>query len=400
MAPLPASSNSPAPQQLKLDELEVEAPPQAAAPAPPPAEHPAPPPEPSITLEQAVAAESAARRGLDDQKAAHAATLQAAEAAKAAADAAVKQATAELQAREAAWRQVRETAWKTAHSELGPDASWRQPEAPEKAHGNGHDNGHGHDDHADPLHGAKHQLQHRWVEKTGFGAAERVVEHVAESLTERVLERAGERAIERGGERLAERAAERAIEGAGQRAGERMLERAGERVAERMIERGAERGAEVALEKAGMGAVRHVIARTMGETLRMGEHAAIHALKALRIIVPFIGMLFVYHLAHHDLHRMKEEKGLTQFFFFVAVVGDWVDILTHVVVVYHGIAHVDHHFLHTVERYGMIAAVVACFAVMAGEIRSARERRHAAAKKAPEAKIVQVHGHGHGHDHP
>lgn len=40
-----------------------------------------------------------------------------------------------------------------------------------------------------------------------------------------------------------------------------------------------ERGAELALQRAGQGAARHIVGRTIGESLRMTEHAAMHALK-------------------------------------------------------------------------------------------------------------------------
>ena len=43
-----------------------------------------------------------------------------------------------------------------------------------------------------------------------------------------------------------------------------------------------ERGAELALQRAGQGAARHIVGRTIGESLRMTEHAAMHALKVGR----------------------------------------------------------------------------------------------------------------------
>lgn len=311
--------------------------------------------EPTMSLEQAVAQESAARRGLDEQRAAHLAALKVAEGAKKVAEDAVKTAAAEVAAREAQWKQARETAWKAAHTELGPGASDKG-----HGHGDGLGGGHGHDDHEDTLHGAKHQLQHRWVEKTGFGAAERVVMHVSETLGERAAERIGEQALERGVERLAERA--------------------------------VERGAEVAFEKAGLSAGQHMLARVGGEAIRMGEETAIHAFKALRVIVPLLGIYFVHHLAKHDWDRFKESKGFPKLLFLIAVIGDWVDILVHVIVVYAGIGYVEHHFLHEVEAYGMKAAICACLACMFGEIADARKQKAiAAAKKAADPKIVAVH---------
>ena len=215
---------------------------------------------------------------------------------------------------------------------------------PSESHGQEH--GHSHDD---EFHTAKHQLEHRWIEKTAFSAAERVVERMTERITESMGERVGERLAERGVERLAERGAERLAE----RGVERLAERGAERLAERGAERLAERGAELALERAGAGALRHILGRTIGETLRMGEHAAMHTLKALRVIVPFVGMLFVIHLAEHDWHRLLEEwrarRALSLAFFWMAVLGDVADILCHVCVISSGILHVDHHALHTIE---------------------------------------------------
>ena len=46
-----------------------------------------------------------------------------------------------------------------------------------------------------------------------------------------------------------------------------------------------ERGAELALQRAGQGAARHIVGRTIGESLRMTEHAAMHALKAMVPVV-------------------------------------------------------------------------------------------------------------------
>ena len=92
-----------------------------------------------------------------------------------------------------------------------------------------------------------------------------------------------------------------------------------------------------ALEKASEGAASHMLIRVMGETMRMGEATAIHALKALRVLVPLIGMLFVGHLAQHDWHSFKAGKGRAKLFYLLAVIGDWIDIAVHVFVVYAGL---------------------------------------------------------------
>uniref|UniRef100_A0A7S3X676 Uncharacterized protein n=1 Tax=Strombidinopsis acuminata TaxID=141414 RepID=A0A7S3X676_9SPIT len=109
-------------------------------------------------------------------------------------------------------------------------------------------------------------------------------------------------------------------------------------------------------------------------------------------------MLFVFHLAEHDIRRTKEEWNsrrecrsfFVYVFFLLAVIGDIFDILAHGFVVLAGLTHVDHHFLHEVEYFGMGSAVVACFSVMVGEILAARARRRVARKST--VHIVPVTG--------
>ncbi|CAK9003635.1 Vacuolar amino acid transporter 2 [Durusdinium trenchii] len=206
---------------------------------------------------------------------------------------------------------------------------------------------------------AKHHLEHRWMEKTAFGAAERVVE--------RMTERVGV------GERLAERSAER------------------------LVERGMERGAEIALQRAGQGAARHIVGRAIGESLRMTEHATMQALKALRVLVPFVGMLFVIHLAEHDWHRFMEEwkarRSVSCSLFALALLGDAMDTLAHVCVISAGLVHIDHDFLHSTENYGMGFAVMACCSVVAGEISSAKaQRRELKRNRSKGTTVVPITG--------
>jgi hypothetical protein len=310
-----------------------------------------------VKLTEAVAEEQAARRSLEEKRAELAEALLSGPAAIAAAEAAVERAVADLQLREAEWEKARDAARKAFQAKFGIPMSDHGHDLPGHGGHGDHGHGHGHGDHDDVLHGAKHQLEHRWIEKTGFGVAERVVAHAADSLAERMAEYG----------------------------------------TEYMIERGAEHLATQALEKASEGAASHMLIRVMGETMRMGEATAIHALKALRVLVPLIGMLFVGHLAQHDWHSFKAGKGRAKLFYLLAVIGDWIDIAVHVFVVYAGlveglnIAHVDHHYLHEVEAYGMKAAIFACLSVMCGEILSARAARALqAAKKAPRPTVVAV----------
>ena len=276
----------------------------------------------------------------------------------------VQKAAAHLSACEAAWLEAYEAALQTAEDEVEAGAVRRaaadlkpQPglglytlrtfhdefgASLPAAEALGHQSDAAHGQHHDEFHTAKHQLEHRWIEKTAFSAAERVLERMTERMSESIGARVGERLAERGVERLAERGAQRGVERLAERGAERLAERGAERLAERGVERLAERGverlaergaerlaergAELALERAGASAVRHILARTIGETLRMGEETAMHALKALRVIVPFVGMLFVIHLAEHDWHRLGEEwrarRALSLLFFSLAVLGD------------------------------------------------------------------------------
>lgn len=66
---------------------------------------------------------------------------------------------------------------------------------------------------------AKHHLEHRWIEKTAFSTAERLLERMSDRVTERLVERLGEGVVARGAERVAERGVERVAEAALQRAG-------------------------------------------------------------------------------------------------------------------------------------------------------------------------------------
>lgn len=240
-------------------------------------------------------------------------------------------------------RAAAEQAVRMEWSALAPRGSQGDGNGDQGDHG-----GHGGHGDGDEFHTAKHHLEHRWIEKTAFGAAERVVERMTERIGERLAERVGERV------------------------GERLVEGVGERLAERSAERMVERGAELALQRAGQGAARHIVGRTIGESLRMTEHAAMHALKALRVLVPFVGMLFVIHLAEHDRHRFVEEwkarRSVSCGLFAIALLGDVTDVLAHVCVICAGLVHIDHGFLHAVENYGMGFAVMACLSVVAGEI--------------------------------
>ncbi|CAE7236956.1 unnamed protein product [Symbiodinium pilosum] len=349
----------------------------------------------------------------------------------------VQKAAAHLSACEAAWLEAYEAALQSAEDEVEAGAVRRaaadlkpQPGlglytlrtfhdefrgSLPAAEALGHESDAAHGQHHDEFHTAKHQLEHRWIEKTAFSAAERVLERMTERMSESIGERVGERLAERGVERLAERGterlAQRGVERLAERGAERLAERGAERLAERGVERLAERGverlaergaerlaergAELALERAGASAVRHILARTIGEALRMGEETAMHALKALRVIVPFVGMLFVIHLAEHDWHRLGEEwrarRALSLLFFSLAVLGDIADILCHVCVISSGILHVDHEALHVIEYYGMASAIVACLSVVAAEITSARAMRRALkAQATPSLHVVPL----------
>jgi hypothetical protein len=82
-------------------------------------------------------------------------------------------------------------------------------------------------------------------------------------------------------------------------------------------------------------------------------------------------------------------KPLTTVLFAVAAICDTIDVLVHLVVVASmTIFHVDHHLLHSIEHFGIYAAICATVSMIVGEIISsytlAQEKNTASGEQDPE----------------
>jgi len=165
-----------------------------------------------------------------------------------------------------------------------------------------------------------------------------------------VLEKVGERVTEGIGERLLERASERVVERTLERSGERALERGAERVGTRLVE----------------------------TTLRISEGTTLlqyigRLVKVLHVLVPALGMLLVAHMVHQDFHRLRQEWSqhrarCTTGLFLVGLLCDAFDVCVHgVVVASMTLVHVDHHWLHWLEHYGLVAAGAGMASMVVGE---------------------------------
>ena len=163
---------------------------------------------------------------------------------------------------------------------------------------------------ASPLHGVKHQLEHRAIEKTGLGFLAAVFRRITGGIGERAAERAAERGVERAGKRAAEHAGERIAE----RARERLAERAGDRV---IVEAGGR-----ALALSGLG----------GRLL-------LRAARGLPVLIPVLGGVFALLLVRADLRRRAEERlrvgasGAASAAFGLAAALDGVDAVAHALIV-------------------------------------------------------------------
>ena len=97
------------------------------------------------------------------------------------------------------------------------------------------------------------------------------------------------------------------------------------------------------------------------------------SLHALRIVVPVVGTVGVAHMAHVDLHRAQHEwhsgRWATAALFLAAAVADAFDVAVHLLLVLSlTVVHVDHHFIHRAEWFGMCAAVLGVLSMILGEI--------------------------------
>ena len=117
------------------------------------------------------------------------------------------------------------------------------------------------------------------------------------------------------------------------------------------------------------------------------------SLKAVEVALPVAGTALVAHMAHHDYHRAHKEQHkrglcLTTLLFYVACACDALDALAHAVIVMVLLAglvldehtlhhhHLDHHFAHEVHHAGMLFAICATLAMVAGEVSSVRATPH------------------------
>lgn len=293
----------------------------------------------------------------------------------------------------------------------------------DKDHAHGHNGNHDTHDHGDDhgLHAAKHELEHRTTEKVGLATVEHVFDHAAQTLGERMLEHAsastGERMAEEAAGALSRKlvkAASGHLESSMERVAEAGMERITEATVERVAEASIERVAEASMERAAEAAVERVAeatserllertAESVGERVveRVGERIVVKptqlaanmtatgvaqratsswewllpTIKIIRDLVPVAGTLFVAYMAKQDVKRVKREWDVRRsllspvLIFVVAMLGDFVDLAVHAMVVAGTFfIHVDHHVLHSFERMGMIAAIVATLSMIIGEI--------------------------------
>lgn len=249
------------------------------------------------------------------------------------------------------------------------------------SHGKVEQGGAGHSHDHDKYHMAKHQAQHRLMEKTTFKTTERLIERASE----RVVERAGERMLERAGTNVMQRSAERVTRRAMKRASSRLAQRTSKRVATRIAQRlvGEAFRVSEALHPFNFGLfswrAEECAAKHAGKQAAQGGGKwTMDAMKALQVMVPAIGLLFVAHMAHQDWHRVTKEwqQGrniLTTGLFVAAAICDTADVAVHLLVVSSlTVVNVDHHVVHSIEHYGLIIAVIATICMIIGEILSAR----------------------------
>ena len=105
-----------------------------------------------------------------------------------------------------------------------------------------------------------------------------------------------------------------------------------------------------------------------------------HGLHAMHWVLPLAGAYLIAHMAHHDYHRARREWStrralLATSLFYLGAACDAFDALAHAVIVLcitmpsswlpwesHG-----HHFEHQLHTASMMAALVACASMCAGE---------------------------------
>ena len=240
-------------------------------------------------------------------------------------------------------------------------------------------------------HAVTHQVQHRGAEKVGFGVAEHVLERVVEATIDRVSTGAAH------GARPASwlhRAASKPI---------------------KLVQTATCR-----LRSLGPVGVR-CPAPVQVAPPSVAYRAWAGSLTGVKVLLPCAGTTLVAHMAHHDLHRAQHERemhgwSVATVLFYVACLCDALDALAHALLVllllaelvldmenpspnpkpkpnphphpnpkqvlddeallqHHQLAH-DHHHVqhlqHEMHHAGMLCAIGATLAVVAGEVLSVR----------------------------
>lgn len=215
-------------------------------------------------------------------------------------------------------------------------------------------------------HAVTHQVQHRGAEKVGFGVAEHVLERVVEATIDRVSTAAAH------GARPASwisRAASKPI---------------------KLIQTATCR-----LRSLGPVGVR-CPAPVQVAPPSVAYRAWAGSLTGVKMLLPCAGTTLVAHMAHHDLHRAQHERemhgySVATLLFYVACLCDALDALAHALLVLlllaelvlddetllqHHQLHHDHHHVqhlqHEMHHAGMLCAIGATLAVVAGEVLSVR----------------------------
>ena len=205
-------------------------------------------------------------------------------------------------------------------------------------------------------HAVSHEFQHRAQEKVGFAVAEAVLTRA----TAYAVQAAQEPALTQASVKLGKRwwaKARNALQGIGRKLRLRKI---------------------TAIEASH--AVGHHAHHAAHPTGLLG-----HGLHATHIAMPVLGTYLLAHMAHHDWHRALSEWRqhkliLTTTLFVFAAFWDAIDALAHLVVVLCLVlpetAYFNHHVEHTMHEYSMIAALIACTAMMLGEAIAVRWHGH------------------------
>ena len=100
----------------------------------------------------------------------------------------------------------------------------------------------------------------------------------------------------------------------------------------------------------------HAGGETAHGNLTLASRVWLAALRGMKLLVPIVGAFLISHVAHDDLHRVQSERekrgwGASTLLLGLALAGDTLDLLAHVVIVACLLAEsvVDHETLHRVR---------------------------------------------------